>query len=284
VGVHSTRQAKQHEALATLVERWRTEAAEHGVDAPELLRGVLGRDRHAPSVAGDGATAEETVVAAVFDRLAGAQGLTAQASTFARSEVIAALGDQVVAVDRRRLEALADRFLEERAVSVVADRTVGERRWSTPELLEVEQRLVADALERRGQQAAVCSPEAVRAALAEHPTPGEDQAGMVRDLALSGDGVRVVVGKAGTGKTYALGVARHAFALDGYCVLGAAPTGIAATSLETEGFEEVATVDRLLHELDQDAHAARRDASRATRHDRQADAEGPVLDGGRCWW
>jgi conjugative relaxase-like TrwC/TraI family protein len=261
--VHSTRQAKQQEAPSALAERWRAEAAEHGVDVPELLRGVLGRDRLTASgpAAGDtlatDATANAAMVAGVFDRLAGAQGLTAQASTFARPEVIAALGDQLVGVDRTQLEGLADRFLEERAVSVVADRTLGERRWSTPELLEVEQRLVASALARRGEQAAVCSPEAVREALAEHPTIGDDQAGMVRDLALSGDGVRVVVGRAGTGKTYALGVARHAFTLDGYRVLGTAPTGIATTSLEVEGFEEVATVDRLLLELDQETKALR---------------------------
>src|SRR6266540_3402368 len=259
--VHATRQAKRQEAPAALAERWRAEATEHGVDVPELLRGVLGRDRQATSHPGGGhmpagdPTTGEVAVAAVFDRLAGAQGLTAQASTFARPEVIAALGERLAGADRAQLEELADRFLEERAVSVVADRTIGERRWSTPELLEVEQGLVASALDRRGEQAAVCSPETVRAALAEHPTVGEDQAGMVRDLTFSPDGLRVVVGKAGTGKTYALGVARHAFALDGYRVLGAAPTGIAATSLEAEGFEEVATVDRLLHELDQDARA-----------------------------
>jgi len=283
--VHATRQAKRQEAPATLVERWRAEAAEHDVDVPELLRGVLGRARHAPhgpTASGESvaeATTDEAMVAGVFDRLAGPQGLTAQASTFARPEVIAALGDQLAGVDRGELEGLADRFLEERAVSVVADRTLGERRWSTPELLAVEQRLVARALERRGEQTGVCSPEAVRAALAEHPKVGEDQAGMVRDLTLSSDGVRVVVGKAGTGKTYALGVTRHAFALDGYRVLGAAPTGIAATSLEAEGFEEVATVDRLLVELDRDVASSRRDASRAARHGRHDRAEGAVLDG-----
>jgi ATP-dependent exoDNAse (exonuclease V) alpha subunit len=104
----------------------------------------------------------------------------------------------------------------------------------------------------------VCSPEAVRQALAEHPTIGEDQTGMVRDLCRRGAGVGVVVGKAGTGKTFALGVARHAFILDGYRVMGAAPTGIATTSLEAEGFEEVATVDRLLVELDQTARPRQR--------------------------
>jgi conjugative relaxase-like TrwC/TraI family protein len=279
--VQSTRQAKQHEAPAALAERWRAEAADHGVDVGELLRGVLGRDREATSrpAAGDDpaantdATTSEAVVGGMFDQLAGPKGLTAQASTFARPEVIAALGEQLAGADRAQLEGLADRFLSERAVNVVADRTVGERRWSTPELLDVEQGLVASALERRGEATGVCSHEAVRAALAEHATVGEDQAGMVRDLALSGDGVRVVVGKAGTGKTYALGVARHAFSLDGYRVVGAAPTGIAATSLEAEGFEEVATVDRLLVELDQAAGDRAHHARRGAQHE-----EAPVLD------
>jgi conjugative relaxase-like TrwC/TraI family protein len=277
--VHATRQAKQHEAPATLVERWRAEATEQGVDVPALLRDVVGRDRQATSdhaAAGGPAASdptEQTMVAGVFDRLASPQGLTAQASTFARQDVIAALGGQLAGADRAQLEGLADRFLAERAVSVVAERSLEERRWSTPELLEVEGRLVAAAQARRGEQAGVCSAETVRAALAEHPTIGADQAGMVRDLCLSGDGVRVVVGKAGTGKTYALGVARHAFTLDGYRVIGAAPTGIATTSLEAEGFEEIATVDRLLLELD---HAAGERANHARRGGRGDQA--PVLD------
>jgi conjugative relaxase-like TrwC/TraI family protein len=254
--VHSTRHAKRQEAPATLAERWRAEARDHGTDVPALLCDVLGR-----AAAGDEPAADsEAGVACAFDQLAGAQGLTAQASTFARQDVIAALGAQLACADRARLETLADRFLAERAVSVVAERSVGERRYATPELLGVEQRLVASAVERQGEQAGVCSPEAVRAALAEHPTVGEDQAGMVRDLCRGGAGVQVVVGKAGTGKTFALGVARHAFSLDGYRVLGAAPTGIATTSLEAEGFEEVATVDRLLVELNQATRSGQRPA------------------------
>src|SRR6266700_6032633 len=41
--VHSTRQAKRQEAPATLAERWRTEARQHGADIPALLRDVLAR-------------------------------------------------------------------------------------------------------------------------------------------------------------------------------------------------------------------------------------------------
>jgi ATP-dependent exoDNAse (exonuclease V) alpha subunit len=73
---------------------------------------------------------------------------------------------------------------------------------------------------------------------------------MVRDLCQGGSGVAVVVGRAGTGKTFALGIARHAWQLDSYRLLATAPTGIATVSLEAEGFEEVATCDRLLGDLD----------------------------------
>ena len=41
-------------------------------------------------------------------------------------------------------------------------------------------------------------------------------------LCQGGQGVSMVVGRAGTGKTFALGIARHAWQLDGYRLLAAA--------------------------------------------------------------
>src|SRR5206468_6674482 len=104
--------------------------------------------------------------------------------------------------------------------------------------------------DRADEQTAVASHEAVRAALAAHPTLGRDQQAMLGDLCRGGAGVALVVGRAGTGKTFGLGAARHAWQLDGYRLLACAPTGIATVSLEAEGFEDVATVDRLLLDLD----------------------------------
>jgi ATP-dependent exoDNAse (exonuclease V) alpha subunit len=192
----------------------------------------------------------ERTVAEVFERLAGSDGLTATASAFARQDVIAALGGQLAGATRAELEELTDRFLSERAVAVVADRALEERRWSTPELLSVEQQLVMAATSRAGEQTAMVRHDAVRAALAVHPSAGDDQAAMVRDVCQGGAGLALVVGRAGTGKTFALGMARHAWQLDGYRPLATAPTGIATVSLEAEGFEEVATCDRLLADLD----------------------------------
>jgi hypothetical protein len=246
--VQATRKPKQHEAPDTLYGRWRTEAAERGHEPDTLVRAVTGRTPHR---AQDRTLSEEAeATGQLLDRLAGPEGLTEHASTFARPDVLVALGAGLAGAGRTELEELADRFLAERAVSVVADRALEERRWSTPDLLAVEQRLVASATGRTGEQAARVSHEAVREALAAHPTAGADQQAMVRDLCQGGQGVAVVVGRAGTGKTFALGMARHAWQLDGYRLLASAPTGIATMSLQGEGFEDVATCDRLLADLD----------------------------------
>jgi conjugative relaxase-like TrwC/TraI family protein len=244
--VQATRKAKEQEAPDTLYGRWRAEAAERGVDPDTLVRQVTGRT---PNRQQDWTVSAEAV-GRLFDRVAASDGLTATASTFARPDVLVAMGAGLAGAGRTELEALADRFLAERAVSVVADRAVEERRWSTPELLAVEQRLVTSATDRTGEQTARVSHQAVGEALAAHPTAGADQQAMVRDLCQGGLGVALVVGRAGTGKTFALGIARHAWQLDGYRLLAAAPTGIATMSLQGEGFEEVATCDRLLSDLD----------------------------------
>ncbi len=167
--VHATRKAKEHEAPETLYDRWRAEAGERGIDADRLVRKVTGRARDRQAGVSD-ATA-----AVVFDQLASPDGLTAQASTFAREDVITALGAGLVGASRAELDGLADRFLAEQAVSVVADRALEERRWSTPELLGVEERLVAAAVDRAGERAGVASHEAVRAAPSRRRPPGDRQ-------------------------------------------------------------------------------------------------------------
>jgi conjugative relaxase-like TrwC/TraI family protein len=273
--VHATRPAKTHATPESLYAGWQAEARALGYDPERLMDAVCGRevvrsvlDPHEP----DGKLPPS--VRHAFAQLAGPEGLTANASTFARRDVLVALGGRLAAVAPAELEQLADRFLSEHAVSVVAERAVGERRYTTPDLLTVEERLLAAASERAAEQVGVCPHEAVREALAAHPTIGADQEAMVRDVTQGGAGVAVVVGKPGTGKTYTLGAARHAWQLAGYHVLGTAPTGIATVCLHMEGFEEIATVDRLLGELDTAASGRR--PGHPARTSRDPDA--PVLD------
>jgi conjugative relaxase-like TrwC/TraI family protein len=242
----ATRAPKDHsESEQSVYARWARELAEQGVgerQLAELCRGERGRP----------ASAQE--VGQVLEELAGPQGLTEQASTFTRTDVVDALAKRLpVAASAHQAitqaEEAADRFLAERAVRVAHDRRLGVERFSTPELLELERRLVDGATQRAGERCAIVRPEVIRHVLDRHATAGDDQAAMVRDLTQGGAGVAVVVGRAGSGKTWALGVTREAFELAGYQVHGCAPTGIATVGLADEGFAEARTVDRLLLDL-----------------------------------
>jgi conjugative relaxase-like TrwC/TraI family protein len=215
---HATRPPKTHDTPETLYERWQQEARELGIDLERLVGQVTGRHERHPAL--DGRT-----VGRVFDQLAGPDGLTEHASTFARHDVVVALGAHLAAVPPEELGRLAERFLTERAISVMAEHAAGERRYTTPELLKVEERLLAAATGCAGEQTATCSHAAVREALRAHATIAAEQTAMVRDITQGGAGVAVVDGRPGTGKTFTLGVARHAWQLDGYRVLGTAPPG-----------------------------------------------------------
>jgi conjugative relaxase-like TrwC/TraI family protein len=242
----ATRAPKDYsESEASVYARWGVELAEQGVGERQLAEVCSG---------GRGRPATRSELDAVLDALSGPDGLTGQVSTFTRTDVVDALAKRLPVAPSAhqaltQVEEAADRFLAERAVRVARDRRLGVDRYSTPELLALERQLVSGAVERTGERCAVVRPQVVRQVLDRHSSAGEDQAAMVRDLTRGGAGVALVVGRAGSGKTWALGLAREAFELDGHQVLGTAPTGIATVGLADEGFTEARTVDRLLLDL-----------------------------------
>jgi conjugative relaxase-like TrwC/TraI family protein len=242
----ATRAPKDHsESEQSVYQRWARELAEQGVGERQLAEVCQG---------GRGRPATRAELDAALTALAGPGGLTEQASTFTRTDVVDALAKWLPVAPSAhqaltQAEEAAHRFLAERAVRVAHDRRLGVECYSTPELLALERQLVDSAVDRADQGCAVVRPDIVRQFLDRHTTAGEDQAAMVRDLTQRGDGVAVVVGRAGSGKTWALGLTREAFELDGYQVLGCAPTGIATVGLADEGFTDARTVDRLLLDL-----------------------------------
>jgi AAA domain/TrwC relaxase len=242
----ATRAPKDHsESEQSVYARWGRELAEQGVGERQLAAVCSG---------GRGRTASRTELDATLDTLAGPDGLTRQVSTFTRADVVDALAKRLTVAPTAQealtqAEDTADRFLEERAVRVARNQRLGVDRFSTPELLGLERQLVDGATSRAEQGCAIVRPELVRQVLDRHASVGEDQAAMVCDLTQGGAGVAVVVGRAGSGKTWALGLAREAFELDGHQVLGTAPTGIATVGLADEGFTDTATIDRLLLDL-----------------------------------
>jgi conjugative relaxase-like TrwC/TraI family protein len=241
----ATRRPKgRSEGEEALYERWQRELGEAGVGERELVGVCQG---------GRGRAAIPDEVRAIFAELAGPDGLTAQAATFARQDVVDALAKRLPVAEHAeqvgaQVEALTERFLGERCMVVTRDRRRSEVRYSTPELLVVEQRLLTSAVERQTEHTAL-SPQAIRAALDKHPGAGADQRAAIRTIASDPAGLSVLVGRPGTGKTWTAGVLAYAAELDGRRVLAAAPTGIAVEALKSEGLT-ARTVDSLLLALD----------------------------------
>jgi conjugative relaxase-like TrwC/TraI family protein len=250
---HKVRQAKHHEPIPTLWGRWMEEAREAGFDLSGLARTLTGH-RHR--------TLLEADIAAAFDRLASPQGLTREASTFGKVQVIRALADTAL-FGPERLEPLTDRFLAERCLRVATDEKSARGAWSTPELLELERRLVDDAQARRSEPSRGV-PQAVLDAVVEHHAAigrplGPDQETALRSLCAADTGVALLRGRAGTGKTATMDAVRTAFDLanhllpehDRVQVRGMAPTGIAAIELSHGAAVPTVTVDRFLLDLNQ---------------------------------
>jgi hypothetical protein len=131
----ATRAPKDHaESEETVYQRWTQELAEQGVGERELAEVCSG---------GRGRPASRTELDTAQDALAGPDGLTGQASTFTRTDVVDALAKRLPVAPSAyqalsQAEEVADRFLAERAVRVGRDRRLGVDQFSTPDLLTLD--------------------------------------------------------------------------------------------------------------------------------------------------
>ncbi|WP_293678512.1 Ti-type conjugative transfer relaxase TraA [uncultured Phenylobacterium sp.] len=126
----------------------------------------------------------------------------------------------------------------------------GRDRFSTREMLSVEQRLERSAEQIAGRGQHRVSPAARDVALAGGQARGLTLAGSQRDALDHITGAKdlaLVVGYAGTGKSAMLGVAREAWEAQGYQVRGAALSGIAAEGLEAGSGISSRTIASLEH-------------------------------------
>ncbi|GAC1340171.1 MAG: MobF family relaxase [Candidatus Dormibacteria bacterium] len=259
VATLETRRAKDHRVNPEgLLPEWRQRAVALGF-GPERLAGVLGRP--------DAAVMDSATDAEIAERVLGADGLTAHASSFTRREVVLAVCDQLGPdMAATAVECFAELLLRDPGVVclqnldahgsvrsspfVPAGAGPDQRRFTTRELLEIERRLVESATSRKGRVSLVPAPRVVERTLAARPSLSEEQLAMCRQLLSSWDGVQVVRGHAGTGKTYALDACRAAWDATGLKVVGCSLSARAAAELEAGAGIRSLTLHRLLDELD----------------------------------
>ncbi len=102
------------------------------------------------------------------------------------------------------------------------------------------------AVARRSDGVATVPAPLVRSVVARGKTLTGEQTDMLRRLIQDGDGVAIVVGRAGTGKTFALDAAREAWTEAGIRVQGAALAARAARELQDSAGIPSTTIHRLL--------------------------------------
>jgi conjugative relaxase-like TrwC/TraI family protein len=260
VAAYATREAKDTSVPYTALQQWWTERADKvGLDRRTLAATCDTTDRHHP-------TRNATEIRDLYRRLDAPNGITEHRSTFDRRDVIRHLCDYLAAgattdevlqladgyLDSHHVVALAEPGIDriQRADGRRAPVPVDARRWTTPDLLWVEKHLIAMAAHRRGAGAGLAHPEHVDAAIAARPSLGDEQETMVRRICSSGDGVEVVPGVAGSGKTHALAAAHEAWRDSGRTVSGTALSAQAARQLEAGSGIPSLTIARLRKALD----------------------------------
>ncbi|HEY2479017.1 MAG TPA: MobF family relaxase [Solirubrobacterales bacterium] len=231
-----TRKAKDRDlADESLRERWRVKAEEIGLSR-EAIRDAFGREREIP--------------APKLDASAVADALTARASHFDRRDVVQAVAGQLrQGAPAADVEALADSFLALDSVIAVGETAKGPR-FTTERIWEIERQDLAAAREMAADGGhAVVGEVAVSRALSTRATIKVDQRAMVERLTSGGEQLVVVVGEAGTGKTFATVAAAEAWGGSDVPLRVAAPTWRAANVLRSEGLDAT-SIARLLAELD----------------------------------
>jgi conjugative relaxase-like TrwC/TraI family protein len=240
VAALTTRQPKERDVgRGELLERWRSRAQEIGLDRETIARtfdpeALLKIER-----------ADAPVVSAA--RLA--RSVTASASHFDRREAIQAVADSLPqGATGAEVEQLAYAFLASESVIQIAETAKGPR-YTTRRIWELEREALA-AVERMRAQGPTPAGELIAArVIGARPTLKDDQREMVHRLLTAPEGVAVVIGEAGSGKTFAVVAAAEGWAQAGIELRAAAPTWRAANVMRAEGLP-AQSIASLLLQLD----------------------------------
>jgi conjugative relaxase-like TrwC/TraI family protein len=247
VATLATRKSKDYGVPpASLANTWHARADELGFDAAARAR-VFGRTTPTPP--------SREVVDQAATLLLGQRGLTEKAAVFDRRDAVRAWCGQLPGgAPVHAMERLADNLLDNPEVVPLEHHTGCEpgaarsfARHTTRDMLAVEQQVHGAALGSRNTGRCVVDHDTVDHELGDPAAMlSAEQAAMVRQLTTVGNGVDVVVGKAGTGKTYALAAAHRCWQRSGVPVLGTAVAARAALALAEGAGIPAMSVARLL--------------------------------------
>ena len=175
------------------------------------------------------------------------QALTRNNATFSEYDLDRFLAKHVKAAKER--DGIKVAVLLHREVLALHDRETGEAtgRFTTSTVREEEKNALA-----QGAAIAVRDGNGVASEVAQAVAVGAHLRADQRaafDHAVEQGGLKIIEGRAGTGKSYTLSAIRVAHVRDDYRVLGLAPTNAVALDLKANGFTEARTIHSALFRL-----------------------------------
>lgn len=255
----ATRRAKDYGVTPeTLADQWRDRATDAGFGPAEVT--ACFDHQPAPRLIDQ---------ANILRRVGGAFGVTERASTFTRRDVVRWLAsDASPGMPAQEIERMTDTFLaSESAVPLILDgpkgqaqlvvgqdgrqiRTGGLATFTTPEILAIEARLLH--LANTDSPSPVVPELVIAETLRRRPELSVEQQAMVRTVAVSTAAILPVVGRPGSGKTYATEACVAALRTAGIPTVGCAVSATAAAELEQAAGLPSTTLASLLARIDRD--------------------------------
>ncbi len=174
--------------------------------------------------------------------------LTEKRSTFSRGDLNRVL--QKVILDPAERADMTDRILalpDVVGLRETADAPVS--RYTTKNVLADEKRILEDAAALAAGDRHAVGPGALRSALYRQPRLNDEQRKALRH-ATGAEGLALIAGEAGTGKSTTLASIRDAYEADGYRVIGMAWTNAVVQDMRRGGFANAATIASELRALD----------------------------------
>jgi Ti-type conjugative transfer relaxase TraA len=173
--------------------------------------------------------------------------LTRHNATFTERDLDRYLAKHLEAANERA--GIKAQVLEHQELVPLYDRETGAAagRFTTRQVREQERTALGDAAAIAASRTQAEPGPAARTALVGQDLRSDQRTAF--DHAIGAGGLKIIEGRAGTGKSYALGVIRQAHQQAGHRVVGLAPTNTVAQDLKAGGFAEAGTVHAELFRL-----------------------------------
>src|SRR5208283_373824 len=147
---------------------------------------------------------------------------------------------RVHTIDKKQFGQVKAALMGSKELVAIGENELGEKLYTTATMLEHEKEMLSRADELNTMNGHDVDATIITQTIKNYTMTREQEEGF-RHLTQGGD-IAVLVGRAGTGKSYTLAAVREAYEAEGYTVRGMALSGIAAESLQQQGGIESSTI------------------------------------------